>query len=156
MTLSSELRAASFLTVNNDLDVVTATEAETSRIGERVAAQLTAGDVVMLYGELGVGKTAFVRGLARGLGVPEDNVSSPTFTIVQEYAGGRLVLQHVDLYRLTPVEVNDLGLDELISGDAVVAIEWPERWHEPPLAAVDVRIDHQSDTTRRIRITRTG
>ena len=140
--------------MNNRLEIVTASEAETSSVGERTADQLTAGDVVLLYGELGAGKTAFVRGLARGLGAPADDVSSPTFTIVQEYSGGRFVLQHVDLYRLTPVEVSDLGLDELISGDAVVAIEWPDRWEERPDSAIDVRIDHESDTTRRITITR--
>lgn len=142
--------------MNNPFEVVTASEAETSSVGERIADQLTAGDVVLLHGELGAGKTAFVRGLARGLGAPADDVSSPTFTIVQEYSGGRFVLQHVDLYRLTPVEVTDLGLDELISGDAIVAIEWSDRWHEPPAGAIDVRIDHESDTTRRIRIRRTG
>ena len=142
--------------VNNDLEVVTGSEAETSSVGERIAAQLAAGDVVLLHGELGAGKTAFVRGLARGLGARADDVSSPTFTIVQEYLGGRLVLQHVDLYRLAPVEVSDLGLDELISGDAIVAIEWPDRWHDRPADALDVRIDHESDTTRRIRIRRTG
>ena len=147
--------------MSTDLDVVTANEAETSSIGERIASQLTAGDVVLLYGELGAGKTAFVRGLARGLGAPADDVSSPTFTIVQEYSGGRLVLQHVDLYRLTPVEAADLGLDEMVSGETVVAIEWPERWHDRPTAAIAVQISfasdpHESDTTRRIRIKRTG
>ena len=136
--------------MNSDVDVVTGSEAETSAIGERTAAEL-----VLLYGELGAGKTAFVRGVARGLGAGPEDVSSPTFTIVQEYAGGRLVLEHVDLYRLTPIEVTDLGLDELISGDAVVAVEWPERWHDRPAAALEVRIDHVSDTARRIRIERT-
>jgi len=135
-------------------EIITGSESETSAVGERVAADLTAGDVVLLYGELGAGKTAFVRGIARGLGAPAGDVSSPTFTIIQEYSGGRLHLQHVDLYRLTPVEVNDLGLDELISGDAVVAIEWPDRWHDRPVNALEVRIDHASDTSRRIRITR--
>ena len=142
--------------MNSDVDVVTGSEAETSAIGERTAAELAAGDVVLLYGELGAGKTAFVRGVARGLGARSEDVSSPTFTIVQEYAGGRLLLEHVDLYRLTPIEVTDLGLDELISGDAVVAVEWPERWHDRPAAALEVRIDHVSDTARRIRIERTA
>lgn len=136
------------------IEVTTGSEAETSALGERVAGDLTAGDVVLLYGELGAGKTAFVRGVARGLGAPGGDVSSPTFTIIQEYSGGRVLLQHVDLYRLTPVEVDDLGLDELISGDAVVAIEWPDRWHDRPGNAIEVRIDHASDTSRRIRVTR--
>ena len=140
--------------MSNDFEVTTGSEAETTALGERVAADLAAGDVILLYGELGAGKTAFVRGLARGLGAPDGEVSSPTFTIIQEYAGGRLFLQHVDLYRLTPVEVSDLGLDELISGEAVVAIEWPDRWPDRPANAFEVRIDHASDTSRRIRITR--
>jgi tRNA threonylcarbamoyladenosine biosynthesis protein TsaE len=137
-------------------EFVTASEAETSALGEQIALGLHAGDVVLLYGELGAGKTAFVRGLARGLGAPADDVSSPTFTLVQEYSGGRLPLQHVDLYRLAPVEVNDLGLDEMIGGDAVVAIEWPERWPDRPADALEVRILYKSDTSRRIRIQRSG
>ena len=77
-------------------------------------ATLAPGAVVLLYGQLGAGKTAFVRGLARGLGAAADDVSSPTFTIVQEYPARRLTLYHVDLYRLEPAEVDDLGLDELV------------------------------------------
>ena len=87
---------------------------------------MSAGSVVLLFGDLGAGKTAFVRGLAEGLGVPADEVSSPTFTLMQEYRGGRLPLFHVDLYRLDdPREFDDLGLDE-IAEDGVLAIEWAE------------------------------
>jgi tRNA threonylcarbamoyladenosine biosynthesis protein TsaE len=125
-------------------DVITRSEAETSAEGERFAAGLRAGDVVLLHGDLGAGKTAFVRGLARGLGAPPDEVSSPTFTIIQEYRG-RLTLYHVDLYRLAPVEVDDLGLDEISEGQGVVAIEWAERWRAaPPLARV-VRLSFVED-----------
>src|SRR5512134_1161754 len=105
----------------------TESEDETTAAGERLAAALRGGDVILLYGELGAGKTAFVRGMARGLGAPEADVSSPTFTIIQEYVG-RVPLYHVDLYRVEPSEVEDLGLEELVSGDAVVAIEWAEHW----------------------------
>jgi tRNA threonylcarbamoyladenosine biosynthesis protein TsaE len=76
-------------------------ETQTIAIGRDLAATLSAGDVVLLQGELGAGKTAFVKGLAEGLGVARDDVSSPTFTLVQEYRGGRLPLVHVDLYKKT-------------------------------------------------------
>jgi tRNA threonylcarbamoyladenosine biosynthesis protein TsaE len=105
----------------------THSELETAAVGRELAAALSAGDVVLLYGNLGSGKTAFVRGLAEGLGVPREDVSSPTFTLVQEYRGGRLPLFHVDLYRLDdPREVDDLGLEE-IAEDGVLAIEWAEK-----------------------------
>ena len=82
---------------------------------------------MLLLGDLGAGKTAFVRGLAEGLGVDPAEVSSPTFTLIQEYRGGRLPLFHVDLYRLNdPREVDDLGLDELTAQGGVLAIEWAE------------------------------
>jgi tRNA threonylcarbamoyladenosine biosynthesis protein TsaE len=133
--------------------IVTRSEEETSAAGEQFAARLHAGDVVLLHGDLGAGKTAFVRGVARGIGAPADDVSSPTFTIIQEYRG-RLALHHVDLYRLTPAEVEDLGLDELFEGGSVLAIEWAERWVQAPAGAWVVRIAHQGDTERRIIIER--
>jgi len=133
--------------------IVTHNEEETSAEGERLAARLTAGDVVLLRGELGAGKTALVRGIARGLGAPPDAVSSPTFTLVQEYRG-RVVLYHVDLYRLKPVEVADLGLDELMESGGVVAIEWAERWADAPEGAWVVQIDDQGEDRRRIAISR--
>src|SRR5262245_58585040 len=109
------------------MTVVTASETETSAVGRDLARALRAGDVVLLHGELGAGKTAFVRGLAEGLGVPPEEVSSPTFTLIQEYRGGRLPLFHVDLYRLDDVrEIDDLGLDELARA-GVMAIEWAEK-----------------------------
>ena len=108
--------------------------------------------MVLLYGELGAGKTAFVRGLARGLGVPPEDVSSPTFTLIQEYGSRRGTLFHVDLYRLTAAEVDDLGLDELIGSGGIVAIEWPERWLEPPSAARVVRLAHLGGDQRSIAI----
>ena len=133
-------------------DELTGSERETAAAGERLAALVRAGDVVLLHGDLGAGKTAFVRGLAEGLGASADDVSSPTFTLVQEYRG-RLTLHHVDLYRLEPREVGDLGLDELTSGDAVVAIEWAERWPDAPTPAWEVRLSHEGDAQRRIHVT---
>jgi len=92
--------------------------------------------------------------LARGVGAAPDDVSSPTFTLIQEYRGGRATLHHVDLYRLQAAEVADLGLDELVSGDGIVAIEWAERWDERPADAIDVRIEDTGDDRRQIRIER--
>jgi tRNA threonylcarbamoyladenosine biosynthesis protein TsaE len=133
--------------------ITTHSEDETSAAGEQLAASLDAGDVVLLYGDLGAGKTAFVRGLARGLDAPSGDVSSPTFTLVQEYHG-RLTLYHVDLYRLEPAEVDDLGLEELVLGDGVVAIEWAERWRGRPDDVCEVRIEDGGDEQRRISISR--
>jgi len=111
---------------------------------------------VRLYGDLGAGKTAFVKGLAEGLGVPGDEVSSPTFTLVQEYRGGRLTLFHVDLYRLDdPREIVDLGLDE-IALDGILAIEWAEKLDGAarldPSRYVEVRIAHGAGDVRDIDV----
>jgi tRNA threonylcarbamoyladenosine biosynthesis protein TsaE len=137
--------------VQNEETIASRSEEETLAAGERLGRRLTAGAVVLLFGDLGAGKTAFVRGLARGLGVPADEVTSPTFTLVQEYRG-RMTLHHVDLYRLEPGEVADLGLDELTSGADVVAVEWAERWHDAPAGAWQVRLAHTGEERRRIEI----
>jgi tRNA threonylcarbamoyladenosine biosynthesis protein TsaE len=136
--------------------VQTAGEEETVAAGERFAATLSPGAVVLLYGQLGAGKTAFVRGLARGLGAAADEVSSPTFTIIQEYAGLTATLYHVDLYRLEPAEVDDLGLDELVSGEGIVAIEWAERWQGRPEDVIEVTIEDRGEDRREIVIRRAG
>jgi tRNA threonylcarbamoyladenosine biosynthesis protein TsaE len=134
--------------------MTSAGEADTIAVGRELADELSAGDVVLLYGDLGAGKTAFVKGLAEGLGVAREEVSSPTFTLVQEYRGGRLTLFHVDLYRLDdPREILDLGLDE-IAADGVLAIEWAEKLdRRERLAALrrfTVKIDHGQADTRTI------
>jgi len=131
----------------------THSEEETAAVGRDLAARLSPGDVLLLFGDLGAGKTAFVRGLAEGLGVSRDEVSSPTFTLIQEYRGGRLPLFHVDLYRIEdPREFDELGLDE-IAEEGVLAIEWADRLPSPPPAAVRVSIAHAGDDARRIEIT---
>jgi tRNA threonylcarbamoyl adenosine modification protein YjeE len=134
--------------------IETANESETSEAGAQLALSLRPGDVVLLHGELGAGKTAFVRGLARGLSADGDEVSSPTFTLVQEYQAPTMTLFHIDLYRLTPREVDDLGLDEMIASGGIVAIEWPERWRDPPPAALEVRLEHAGGDRRTIVIAR--
>jgi tRNA threonylcarbamoyladenosine biosynthesis protein TsaE len=131
---------------------VTRSEDETVALGRGFASQLMPGAVVLLFGDLGAGKTAFVRGLAEGLGLDPDAVSSPTFTLVQEYRGAPS-LYHVDLYRLQCAEIDDLGLDELASGDALVAIEWAEKMLERPAAAWEVRIEDRGGDSREITIT---
>jgi tRNA threonylcarbamoyladenosine biosynthesis protein TsaE len=119
-------------------------EAETFEAGRALGAGLSPGTTVLLYGDLGSGKTVFVRGLAAGLGLDPDEVSSPTFTIVQEYRGP-VTLQHVDLYRLSPPEVEDLGLEDLADPATVIAIEWAERLTTlPPGPSVVVRLSHRN------------
>jgi tRNA threonylcarbamoyladenosine biosynthesis protein TsaE len=130
----------------------TTSEQETAAVGSALAAELKAGDVLLLSGDLGAGKTAFVRGLAAGLGVEPGEVSSPTFTLVHEYRGGRLTLYHVDLYRVDRAATDDLGLDELGVADGVLAIEWPDRLTHTLAGARRIRIDIVDDTTRRIAI----
>ena len=135
--------------------IETTGEEQTSAAGQDLAAQLAAGDVLLLEGELGAGKTAFVRGVARGLGLQADDVTSPTFTLIQEYRGpaSALVLYHADLYRLSPREVDDLGLGEL-SEDGILAVEWPDRWLDPPSGYYLVRIDSLGGDKRSISILR--
>jgi tRNA threonylcarbamoyladenosine biosynthesis protein TsaE len=131
----------------------TRSEAETAAVGRDLARTLDAGAVVLLSGDLGAGKTAFVRGLAEGLGVDPADVSSPTFTLVQEYRRGRLPLFHADLYRLNDArEIEDLGLDE-IAGDGVLAIEWAEKLPRSILGATAVRIDQGNGDARTLTIT---
>ena len=136
----------------NDTSLETTTEEETTSAGERLAESLKQGDVVLLYGELGAGKTAFIRGVARGLDAPPEDVSSPTFTLVQEYPSPRATLYHVDLYRLESAEVDDLGLEELVDAGGIVAIEWAERWLRRPAGAVEVKIEDLGEDRRRIQI----
>ena len=132
--------------------ITTHSEDETAAVGRDLAAALSVGDVLMLSGDLGAGKTAFVRGLAEGLGVRRDEVSSPTFTLIQEYRGGRLPLFHVDLYRIEdPREFDELGLDE-IAADGILAIEWADRYPQPPARAIRISIEHAGESERRIVI----
>ena len=129
-------------------------ETETATLGEDLGRTLRSGDVVLLYGDLGAGKTAFVRGMARGIGASADEVTSPTFTIVQEYAGPSGTLYHVDLYRLEGPEIDDLGLEDLVSGEGIVAIEWAERWKGRPDDAIEVTLEDIGDEKRRVSTVR--
>ncbi len=102
-------------------------ETETFEAGRALASGLRPGDVVLLRGKLGMGKTVLARGIAAGLGVPPAEVHSPTFTLVNQYSG-RLPVHHVDLYRIEgPRDLDELGLEGILEGDGVVVVEWAER-----------------------------
>ena len=123
--------------------------AETEALGERLAARLTGGDVIAYTGDLGAGKTAFTRGLARGLGIT-DRVTSPTFTIVNEYEGGRLPLFHFDMYRLSSSdELYDIGWEDYLARGGVCAVEWSEivsdALEENELIRVDIKNECGND-----------
>jgi len=131
---------------------VAGSELETHGIARELAATLRAGDVLLLSGDLGAGKTTFVRGLAAGLGIDPGEVSSPTFTLLHEYRGGRLTLYHADLYRLDQMATDDVGLDETGVRDGVLAIEWPDRLRHDIAGARLIRIEFVDDATRRITV----
>lgn len=131
------------------------TEAETVALGAALGRSLRAGDLVLLYGELGAGKTTFVRGLARGAGF-RGRVTSPTFALAHVYRGGRLTLHHLDLYRLAGHELGEVGLDELLSDPSgAVVVEWPQAAPRWPRRRVEVRLAH-ARTGRRISVRRVG
>ena len=132
--------------------VITNNETETIHEGEKLGRMLTPGAVVALYGDLGAGKTAFTRGLASGLGI-KMNVSSPTFTIVNEYPGS-IPLFHFDLYRLdSEDELFDIGWDEYLERGGVCAVEWSEKApYALPPGAIAVKLENLGGDTRQLEI----
>ena len=134
------------------MDYLTNCEQETEALGCRLAQRLKPGDVIAFTGDLGAGKTAFTRGLARGLGCRE-TVTSPTYTIVNEYLGGRLPLFHFDMYRLASSDdLWDIGWEDYLDRQGVCAVEWSENVPEAMTGALTVRIEKLGDTVRRITI----
>ena len=135
---------------------VTNSPAETEALGQRLAERLQPGDVIAYTGDLGAGKTAFTRGLARGLGITE-RITSPTFTIVNEYLGGRLPLFHFDMYRLgSSDELYEIGWEDYLARGGVCAVEWSEIVAdalEEPCIRVDIR---QGETENQRKITVEG
>jgi tRNA threonylcarbamoyladenosine biosynthesis protein TsaE len=129
-------------------------EAETRAIAAALTPSLMPGAVILLSGDLGAGKTAFVRGLAEGLGLDADEVTSPTYTLVHEYRGGRLPLIHVDLYRLDRAELDEIGLDQDLAANGVTAVEWAARLTRGIPDAVAVRIVDVGGDRRTITIER--
>ena len=136
-------------------EYITNGEGETEDLGCRLGRALEPGAVIAYTGDLGAGKTAFTRGLARGLGIP-DRVTSPTFTIVNEYEGGRLPLFHFDMYRLGSAdELYDIGWEDYLARGGVCAVEWSEIVRdalEPGCIRVDLRRGER-DGQRRITVT---
>jgi tRNA threonylcarbamoyladenosine biosynthesis protein TsaE len=133
--------------------VETSSAAETEALGARIAKRLAPGDVVLLSGDLGTGKTTLVRGACRALGVTGP-VTSPTFTIGQRYEGGRLPISHLDLYRLQTLEGEDPALlDDYLGPDGVAFVEWPDAGAaQLGRPALVVRLSHQGEERRRIEV----
>ena len=125
---------------------------------DQVAPQLEAGDVILLDGDLGAGKTSFTKGLAAGLGIDRP-VKSPTFTIIREYQEGRLPLYHMDIYRLEDGGAEDLGLEEYFEGDGVSVVEWPEFLGvvlPETYLMIQIEKDKQADDARHVQLSARG
>ena len=134
------------------MQFLTTTPEQTEALGERFAAALHGGEIIAYRGELGAGKTAFTRGLARGLGISM-RVTSPTYTIVNEYAGGRLPLFHFDMYRLHDADdLFDIGWEDYLDRGGVCVVEWSENVAEAMTGAITVTIEKTGDDARRITI----
>ena len=133
-------------------EFISHSQLETEEVGRKLAEKLPGGSVVAMYGDLGAGKTAFVRGMAKGMGL-SCRVSSPTFTIVNEYLGERELI-HFDMYRLSSAdELFDIGWDDYLSRGAVCAVEWSENVQDAFFGdEVVVRIEKLNDTDRKITI----
>lgn len=134
------------------MEFITHSPEETEKIGEALAKSLQPGTILAYRGDLGAGKTAFTRGLARGLGCKE-TVTSPTYTIVNEYLGGRLPLFHFDMYRLASSDdLWDIGWEDYLEREGVCAVEWSENVQDAMEDAITVTIEKLGETTRRITI----
>jgi len=127
---------------------------ETFALGKRIGNQLSGGEVFLLRGDLGTGKTVFAKGLAAGLGIQPDDVTSPSFTLVNAHEGRRH-FYHIDLYRLEFGSQENLGLSEIFEhSNAVTVIEWAERLSVPPSGAINIELFYVSDSERRIKLDR--
>jgi tRNA threonylcarbamoyladenosine biosynthesis protein TsaE len=129
---------------------------ETKMWGRRLGSLLRGGELLAFSGDLGAGKTCFIKGIARGLSLPEQNILSPTFTMIQEHHG-RLPLYHIDLYRLDNVAIDDLGLREYLFSESVAAVEWFERLEGGvEVARLSIKISYTGANSRRIEFISTG
>ena len=137
----------------SNLDIVSHGIEQTRRLGAHLGRLLSPSDVILLEGEFGSGKTTFTQGIAKGLGLDNRYVNSPTFTLINEYKGGRLHLAHIDLYRLQgESEVATLGLDDYLEGKGVTVIEWPaEAVSWLPDEYLSIQFSHLNETKRTLR-----
>ena len=134
------------------MEYITHCPEETEKVGQSLGQKLTAGTVIAYEGDLGAGKTAFTRGLARGLGATEQ-VTSPTYTIVNEYLSGRLPLFHFDMYRLgSSDDLWDIGWEDYLERGGVCAVEWSENVADAMEGAIRVRMEKLGEDSRRITI----
>ena len=134
------------------MEFITHSPEETEKVGQALGAVLTPGTILAYEGDLGAGKTAFTRGLARGLGA-KDTVTSPTYTIVNEYLSGRMPLFHFDMYRLASSDdLWDIGWDDYLERGGVCAVEWSENVADAMEDAIRVRIEKTGEDSRRITI----
>ena len=131
-------------------EFITHSDEETLELGRLIGEKIGGRAIILLHGELGAGKTVFAKGVAAGLDIDPEDVTSPSFTLINIHEG-RLLFYHVDLYRLDAGACEELGLDEIFDQEAVTVIEWAERLREPP-AALEVTIEYTTDSARRITI----
>ena len=136
--------------MSHQSEITTHSDGETPEVARQLADKLGPGDVLLLSGDLGAGKTTFVRGLAVGLGIPAAEISSPTFTLVHEYRGPGLALYHADLYRLSRASLEELGLEEPAVREAILVIEWPERLIYVNPGAYSIHLKIVSEDERKI------
>ena len=144
--------------VNKSINIITHSTDETRKLGQKIGTLIKQPLIIALIGDLGSGKTAFVQGLAKGLEVPDGYyITSPTFTLINEYPG-RFPLVHVDLYRLENIEdLEDIGLDEMLYGQAVIAIEWADKLIGcQPAEQLLVTMEINDDECRKLTLDATG
>ncbi|MGE5233062.1 MAG: tRNA (adenosine(37)-N6)-threonylcarbamoyltransferase complex ATPase subunit type 1 TsaE [Acidobacteriota bacterium] len=128
----------------------TASVEETRDLGASLVAELLPDRLLLLEGDLGAGKTVLAQGLAAGLGIPPEEIQSPTYTIVREHRGPRGRLVHVDLYRLEPRDAEAIGLEELLAGEGVKVVEWPQRLPFPVGPALRLRLRRLGESERAV------
>jgi tRNA threonylcarbamoyladenosine biosynthesis protein TsaE len=157
LILRSETNTVSPIYDQHALGFISHSTEQTRRLGARLSRLFNGGEVVLLAGDLGTGKTCLVQGIGRGLGI-NDPITSPTFTLINEYYGARLALYHVDLYRIADVKATlTFGLDEYLHGDGVCAIEWAERVKQIwPQEYLLIRLRHIDETKRGLTLRGVG